>query len=617
MQDNFLFFLSSGFKGYNSTIDRTILEAPYLVRGSKNVYKKDSNTISVRFGLKRRGSADSTNAGVKSSYEWSTSLGATRVLRVCNGKLQVESDILIAETYVWYDLMTGLSLDRFVFDTWWNDGLKKDELIFVKGDNNLQMWQGGIGVLSSTTMTTIVLTDSIALQGFSTGTGTVLVNGNSYAYTGSSGSMFTGVSPDPSGEAVNSVVISGITTTATSPDSSFINDFIKTINNRLHVGSYTSRLIYISSQDDYTNFTVPATRVPGDPELLTLDNTGKGISVRNGNAHIFAGTSDLYEITYTPITVGAVLTEQTKVDKKPTAFLSAALAHEFIDNVGNDVVYLAQDQQVRVVGTFRNLNQTKYPSLSQAVRTEFGEEDFTGGHLRCIGDFIRISAPVNGRDWYHESKESIDAQGNIVSDKMWHPPQVRNISRFAVIDGIEYGHSNANPQIYQIDDTEQWHDDSPADEALSYTCTMRISYRNNGGDKRSSLVNFDKVFYEGYMTQGTILYGNVYDDYQGATDFSNYEINSNSKPAKFFIASNAPSLGTSSLGDNPLGDGLTPEANDQELLPKFRAIRTVAIKDCFEYELEVYSLDADSRWEMLCMGVNAKQSVNQPMFLIK
>lgn len=624
--DNFNFLLASGFFGYDSCTDKTKLAGGWLVRGSKNVYKKESGTIAVRQGLKRRGTANSALFGVTSSCVWNTSLGAQRNLRVtAELKLQVESSIADGSTLVWYDLMTSLDSTRFVFCPWWDNTNKKDKLLFVKHDFNQYAWSGGITLVASGTINTITKLDTSTTwgqDGFATA-GAVTINGVDYTYTGGSNTAtLTGVGTSAAGLTSGLVGISKVVTTSNSPASGFYADFINVIGNRLHVGSYTSRLIYISSQTDHTDFTVPSPRIPGSAELLTLDNTATCISVRNGNAHISAYSSDWYEISYSPVTVGSTLTEQTKVDKKPTSNLSAALAHEFVDVVGNEIVYLSVDQQVRVFGTFRNLIQAKYPSLSQAVQTEFMEEDFTGGHLVCVGEFVRLTAPVNGRDWMYQTRESVNSQGDIVTERLWHPPQIRNISRFAFLGGAEYGHSNANPQIYQINDTNQWHDDGPDDQPLPYTARAVMPYSNLGefkGGSRFSLLSFDKTAFEGYMTTGTNLYGNVYFDYQGSKALQAIQINTPAKTAKFFSSQNPASLGDASLGDNPLGDGLTPESNDQELLPKFRSVRKVNPVNCFEATLEVYSMDVDSRWELLDLGMNIHAALQGelPAYLVK
>lgn len=775
MQDNFEFNLISNFPGYESARDKTNIAYGYLVRGSKNVYKKLSGAIAVRFGLKRRGVADTTVAGIKSSYEWNTSFGKIRVLRVCNGKLQVESDIITSGTYVWYDLMVGLTtLTRFVFDAWYNITEIKDQLVFVMGNMSLLSWSGGIASVLSTTSTTITIagTNTLAQSGF-TGTQnmSLIIGGITYTYTargisqntqynktdnaanptisstqyhsqlfttsanatqilqattsifipsgpfanpiftlaiytdnagvpgtilgsaqtvnpgsgsgalsigltanfsnlsvspntnyhlvifqvsgtgiyqakiGSSSAVgtntstdagvtwnaengylygtvvenianaqtFVGVSPDPSTLLEGSVILQSITTNGNTPDLNFENDFLKVINNQVHIGSYSSPLTYISAAIDYTLYTVPISRVKGDPDLLTLDNTGKGITERQGKAVISAGTQDWYIITRTQITVGTTLIESVDIAKQPTAELEAAIAHEFIDTVGDDIVFLSIDQKIKVFGTVRNLATPRFPELSLPIQYDLKYEDFTGGHLRAVGDRIYITAPLAGRDYVHVTRQELDRNGNIVADRFWDSPQIRNISRIAVINGIEYGHSNSNPQIYQLLDTNQWHDDSPTDENLPYECRMRMAYRRivmKSGERRQGKTSFDKVYYEGYMTQGSVVGTAVYMDYQGARDIQTPMLNdpTNGINAHFYSGPDAPSLGDDSLGDNPIGDGLVVDSNDQELLPKFRKITKITPKDVFEYQLEVYSNTADARWEILSLGTDEAMS---------
>lgn len=618
MTDDFAFSLIGGEQpilGYVSAKDKTALSGYNMVRGSKNVYRKLSGTIAVRTGLKRRGAADTTEADVKSSYEWPTSLDYTRVIRVANSKLEVESDIVTSGTFVWYTLQSSLTLTAFVFDTVWDNTLKKDFLVFVRGDSNLFRWDGGIGKIASTTATTIVLTATVASQGFNTSGGSVTVNGTTYTYSGSSASTLTGVSGDPTGEAVGSVVLSAVITNATTPASGFTNDFVKVNNNQVGVGSYTSRLFYISNNANYISYSQSTPRIPGEGEVVTMGSSGKGASVRAGKFVLFAGSADAHEVSFSQITVGSTLTEQTLVEKKTLDNLGSVLQHEFIDNVGDDIVYLDQNNQLRQYGTFENLNQPRFPILSLPVYDELKDEDFTGGHLRAIGGIIHITAPLSGRDYMHETRETLTATGGIATERFWHPPQVRNVSRFAVILGVVFGHSNANPQLYQIGDTLQWHDDSPSDEDIPYDCVLRMSYRSM--QNRFKLQTFDKIAWEGYLSEGTPLNGKVRFDYQGSTSVQNKVINSIESPAAFFSGSNAPSMGDSSLGDNPLGDGLSEEANDQELLPKFKVITDVNPVNCFEYQLEAYSDEVNSRWEMLCLGTNAKEATQLATFIRK
>ncbi len=601
----------SPFGGYISASDRTTLSRRYMVKGSKNVYLKDSGTISVRPGTKRRGVADSTIADTKESYEWDTSLGATRVLRVNDGKLQVESDIVTSGTYQWYDLLT-LTNTRVIFDTWWYNSLKKDILLFVQGTDDIHTWSGGLGKIVSTTANTIVLASAAATSGFAA-SGTVIINGTEYPYSGISGSTLTGVSGDPTGEAADSVVLQKTGVDATTPASDFVNDFIKVINNQVYAGSTTSRLVYISKNDDYTDYTQSTPRAPGEGDILTLDEPPTGIGEREGKAHISTKKA-WYVVSFNQITVGSNLSEQTLVDKIPMATKKGALRHEFIDTVGNDLVYLSEDQQLHTFGTFRNINQPQFPSLSEQIKEELEDEDFTGGHLRSVGDFIYLTAPNNGRVWLHETRTEVNTLGNIQKKRLWHSPFIWNITRIAVIDGVTYGHSNANPQLYQLWNTLQWHDDSPSDDYIPYDSVAAFAYTSAN---RYDLLQFDKIFFEGYATPGSDVRGAVTYEYKGERAVQEIVLSESENQAEFYIGDVGIALGDNSLGDNPLGDAVSEEEADQEMTPKFRVIPEVQELHVFEYQVRVYSTEPDSRWELLCLGANDTKAEEVPTALTR
>lgn len=627
MTDNFDFSLITDFRGYNSTVDQTKVAPEFIVRGSKNVYKKDSGTLANRPGMKRRGSADSTYAGTDSAFVWSTSTGRTYPLRVANSKLQVESDLLSSGTYVWYDLLDSLTLDDFSFDTWWDNTEKKDRILFVKGDDDIQHWSGGIALAAAQGAggSTLVLADSTSTwvaQGFASNTAgekkfKIVGSSTEYTYTGGeTTNTLTGITPALPAITANDVIVQSVITETNKPVSGNVNDFIKVINNQLYVCSYTSRLVYISDDTDFKDFTVPGTRAAGDPELLTLDEFPKAIAIRQGNAHIFAGTGSLFIIGFQDITVGSSLTQQTIVSKKELGALKAPLGFNFIDAVGDTLIWLSQDSHVRTYGEYRNINEPAFPSISLEIFSELAEVDFTGGHLSIVGDFIYLTSPVSGKVFLYETRKGIDSVGNIFSETVWHAPMIWNVSRVYEINGIVYGFSNANPQVYQLWDTNQWYDDSPSGDELSYDSVARFAYISS--NKKQNLICFDKLYSEGYISQGTNLNSYILYDYQGSTAITSQTINSVENPVTFFIGATAPAIGNAPIGDNPLGDGLTEESLDQALLPKFRSIKSVAIQNCFEYQIVIYSQDASSRWELLRLGTNVRASRNeQANFIIR
>lgn len=590
----------SEWLGYNSTRDKTNVAENVYVRGSQNIYKTLSGTLAVRPGQKRRGAVSTTIAAVNSEYVWQTSWGATYPVWVTNSTLQVEIG------GVWYTLLSSLTKTRYVFDKWWDNVEKKDRLLFVKGDADIQHWSGGVANVLSSTLNTITKTGTGSWQaaGFSTTAGEkkIMIAGTEYTYTGGEATTtLTGVSPDPSAIPTTTIAIQSVITTANTPVAGFLIDFIKVINNQAYLGSYTSRLCYISKNTDFKNYTVPTPRAPGDPELLTLDDTLKGIGVRQGKAHIGVGVGSWAVVAFKDITVGSTLTQVTNVDVKPVSALQGLYGHEFVDTVGDNLVYLAQDNQVRMFGDFNNAFTPKYPSISQQIATELSEQNFAAGALKCIGEFTYLTAPNSGKVYLYQVRETVDVSGQTVSERMWHSPFIWNVTRIDEIDGVVHGFSNSNPQVYELWDTDQWYDDCPAEEQLPYRCVLALSYRTGG--RRQGLQVFDKVFSEGYIQTGTPLNVIVNYNYEGVTKQIEAVVNSDALPAYTFAPIDA-SLGDSSLGDEPLGDGTV---GDTEFVPKFKVINSLAQVDCFEYQPVFYSDAANARWEILAVATNARQ----------
>jgi len=587
MKEQFEFkIIDKSLGGYNSSSDKTNLPAGTLIRGSKNVYRKISGTIATRPGIKRRGTVDATDAPVKSEFVWDTNVGTTRPIRVCNNKLQVESDILSEGEFVWYDLLEtstlahpAVTLTRFVFDTWWDNTEKTDRLLMVRGDDTILSWSGGIAIVSSVTATTITKQgdETWAELGFATsvaGEKKIVINGIEFTYTGGeSTDTLTGITGDTTSLTSGMVVIQSVILSSDKPVDTYKADFLKVIGNQVWVGSYSSRVIYISDSADYDLFTNTGTLVATDPDFILLDNQAKGIGISgDGKVIIFAGDSDLYVVTpnddltqvqtfTVPIVGGTGRNVIQRVQKKKMTALSAALGHEFIDNLGEYTVWLDQKNRLRTIGTFSNITTIKPVNLSLPVQTELSEDDFTGGHLKVVGDIegdtVYITAPNNARDWMYQIREKIDDNGQIITEKIWQPPQIRGISRFSVISGVLYGHSNANPQIYQIWDTDQWFDDHSSEEEIPYVPVVRFAYQNH--NRRQGRLIIDIIYIEGYMAEGFDLKSTVYLDYRGASGIRNLSVSNDITLAKFFTGVNAPSLGDSVPGDNPLGDGILEE----------------------------------------------------------
>lgn len=829
---DFLFFGQGSkypFRGYISSLDPTTAGVSVMIGGSQNTYKSLLGTVQNRFGLKRRGPADATDAGVTSSYEWETSLGLTRVLRVIPDsttyKLQVEFDD--GSGIDWYNVLTGMPSGDLSFAPWYDEDLQKDELIFVNGQQEINMWGGGVigitsaantaGIIASilnpnnitnantgefdsggvdyvvgdlltvsggnvdailevdsviaggvktasvaaggsgytvgdlvkagagttqalykvttiggggavtglqivaagvgnaiavgltttnvltggspsgltitvtavgntiatwhftnngsgyaassseapsavtggtgtgatiwiiavtTGRATITGTENLAQLGFAgdlTPTdgsntlsgGTFIANGTTYTYQalGDNGFSFVGVTPDPTGLAGSVAISTVVVSTRTSSGNLFsvvfgplfTNDFINVIGNQLYVGCYNARTVFVSADDNYLDFAVPALRAPGDADLFILDTNARGATSKSGqkgNAVLFGSQGDTYSIVrsqqvFTSADAStSYIYELDSIDKQTSSDLSSPLGQNFIDSIGDTIIFLDENNQLRQFGTLRNLNTPVYPILSLDVYTELQNVDFTAGQLRAVadesGETVYITAPRTGTLYLYQIRNKIDEVGNLTAERLWQPPFIVGCSRVAVIEGITYVYSNSNPQLYQLWDTGQFYDDSPSDEPIPYECHATFAYLS--GQSRAQQIQFNKIYYEGYMTQGTDLYNNVYYDYEGSTNILTVTVNKAVAPgkklARFYSSTATPSLGQISLGQVPLGDGVL--GRNGYLLPKFRAIRYVNPINVFEFALDIASYNVDDQWQMLQIGVNIQDTDNRP-----
>lgn len=131
-----------------------------------------------------------------------------------------------------------------------------NQLVYGNGIEAMRIWNGATGAISSTTVNTIVLTGTatLAQRGFAA-SGSVIINGTSYAYTGISAQTFTGVGTDPTGEANGSGVAQVIdTSTLSAADKGSI---LLSTQSRLFLAgiSATPNQVTFSDVGDVTNYT--------------------------------------------------------------------------------------------------------------------------------------------------------------------------------------------------------------------------------------------------------------------------------------------------------------------------------------------------------------------------
>lgn len=598
--------------GYSTKPDITNNDPRFLVSGSKNVLVNDGEKVQTRGGYTVYGAANSANNPVESNYDWSTSTGVMRSLRSYDDELEVLFTPA-GGSPTWYRVLDAWGAVDFSFAEWWDATEVLDVLLFVNGGANIYEWSGGIAQIASTTANTITKTGTTtwAQERFYTNRNrSVLINGTTYTYTGGAGTTtLTGVSPNPTGEAVNSVVTQTVVTRTNEPAAGVINDVIITFENHLVVGSHKTNTVYISEDagdpaagNGYVDFSNSSPRASGEGATLTLNQPTIGFGILNKDLIIFSGKDRIYKTEFEKITVSTTpstaIAETLKVRELKSGSNRSALERDLIASVGDAIAFIDNNKQLRLLTSVEQLENPVFKNISDQIKPDFDAEDFTNGHLRFQDNRFYVTSPVNSKLYIYEIKE--DAQGN--TKGFWQPPQTLPVRRIARIANATYFHSNGNPETYKLFDGTN-------DNGLPFKAVAAFAYRSF--NNRYALKTFDEWFTEGYISANTQLILRLNYDFDGFTqqiekiiDGANDDI--------LFQPNVVGSLGDSPLGDVSLGGGASESTSEH---PKFRVIHELELIDCFEVQ-DVYETDGiDLQWEILSHGGNVKISNSIPSFI--
>lgn len=591
------FDLTNVFRGYRNKEDLTNLEPGFLVAGSKNVLNKTDGTVSARPGYALYGQAGTATTGVLGSYDWNRHTGDQRNVRSANGKIQFayvatagdvyKTNTLTAGQVYWIDLLTGLSSSYTEYTTFWDNTTEKiDLLLFVNRSSFIYEWSGGVATILSTTVNSITKTGTTtwAQSGFLTaGTRQVLINGNTYTYTGGeTTTTLTGVTGDPTVEANQSVVVQATRSWANTGGlpATFSNDRISSLNNQIYVGSLADNNVYVSKIDNYKDYAYTSpTRKPGEGARLTLDGVCSGFAARDQVMDISAGKDFWFETKFT--LSSDLVSEALSVTKLKTSPLQGALSQGLIENVQNDVAFLSNEPVISTLGWVASVIQTpQISNISDPIKNDidtYGVSGFADGHMKYYKYFLYVSVPSQG----------IVLAYNFAKG-WWEAPWNLPVGRFSVIGGELIGHSYLTDESYTLL-TGANDNGNPIDAAAAF------SYQNFGS--RAELKKFTEFYIEGYISSNTELDLTTKLDFGGFTSSPTYKVLGSDSSILFQTITDG-SLGKNPLGSQPLGSITDSISNT----PKFRVIETGIPQDFFEMQIFFESNQIDGQWSILSFG---------------
>lgn len=420
----------------------------------------------------------------------------------------------------------------------------------------------------------------------------VRIAGIDYSYTGGENTgTLTGLTRNPidDGIVAGDRVTQSVMEFSPTPLIDYQADVIEVFNNHIVLASYTSRRVYISANDDYTDFTYTTpVRKPGEGFLLTFDSTPNGLLSDEDELYVSAGDDDWYRVF---MELNSDQQGETVIIKKlKTAPGQAANGPGAIARIKNYVAYLSKAKAVDSLGQVENLTNVESKTISDDIRDDFLSYDLTKAHLKYWRESLYIALPAEQLLLEYDLRYG-----------HWQPPYTMPIARLAIIDDQLCGHSSNDNETFILE--KGFNDDGVAFPAIA-----AFGYENFGG--RFSLKNFSESGHELYMSRNTVVKKQILYDYRGATGIEEREIKADdsSDPTVFEPAVAGP-LGTASLGELSLG------GQEIDPLVKKREVNLVSFRDFFERQVVFSTETQDGRFEILAYGENINVSENDPSFI--
>lgn len=598
--------------GYVSAPEETNTDERTLIAGSKNVLVDRERKTKTRAGYTRLGAGNAALTPIRSAATWNTSSGAEFPLRVYDDELEVYLGTVDGVAVnAWTRVKDGWSTTATLrFTTWFDATEDIDLLLFVQGDANIYEWGGGVAVIDSLTGTTVTKggTDTFAQNRFYTTRDKVVIcvrTGTEYTYSGGESTItLTGIA-DTTGLIVGDILVQKIVTASNKPAASHTNDTIFTFENQVCIGSDANEEGYLSSNDDYDDFSFSSPRISGEGGLLTLTDPIKGFGVLGSTLVIFAGRSSIFQAEYTQITVGSTLAETLKVKKLQTGIDQSAINQELIIPIGNEIAFVSHEPALRVISNPNDLIGVNPETYSNPIRPDFdaeGVDGFSGATGIWYKNAIYIQSRVDSLQFVLEFVEDADGKKR----RFWQAPQTLPMGSLSIIDGSLHGHSNAVPETYELysGTSDAEYEDIEAEDKQAFEAVMAFAYRT--GKDRANLKNMDEYFSEGQILENTDITLKLLYDFGGATDTVQKTIEGDDGDLTYEDITLA-SLGQASLGTNPLGASSVEPENTL----KYRVIFELPKEDFHEIQ-EIYTTNTpDAYFSVISRGMNMKLSTRK------
>lgn len=450
--------------------------------------------------------------------------------------------------------------------------------------------------------------------GVSSGRFKVVINGTTYTYgtpssfgstTWGDTTTLVGITPDPSAEPANSIVVEAVTTyannnTSTGLPTTFNNDLIASLEQRLYIGSLTDSRIWVSSinlnnntghYDPLNAWGAFFVGFYGAPMQFLTTSPPTAFIPQEEFIYISAGKDEWYNVQLDVDLNSADLTtsppvqpvQSLKITRLNTTAQQAAQTQAATSKIANSIVYLSFEPIINTFGRVTDIFLTpQITDLSFPIVNDMNAYDFTNASLCYYRKFVYVAVPKEGLVLAYNMTD--------VKNPYWEAPQVMPISRFSIIGGLLFGHSSLVSETYQLFNGTN-------DNGNPILARAAFSFNNYG--TRSQSKGYNEFYVEGYITANTDLTLGIQYDIDGCATNTYFEINGDDTQI-VCISKDDASLGKTSLGKTPLGSTIISDPNANK--PKFRVVKTFPTRYFYEDQISFTSEGIDEQWEILAFG---------------
>ena len=419
------------------------------------------------------------------------------------------------------------------------------------------------------------------------GTRKIIHAGIEYVYTGGeTTATLTGLTSFPAitiGDPVWQTSIA-ITLPAgiTNNFANFTPNLIAVQLNQLILASTKSMMVFGSENDDYIDFTLTTPRAPGDPWqkpindfatcIVPIDNPSQSVN----SLMVGSGKNSFYHIFYQLSNDNT--NELVNLVRLKTAAGSGLISAGAFTSVKNATAYISREPALDTLSSVDSPDRQNVP-LSDLIKNDFDDYNFTGSHLKYWKRAIYIALPSEGLVLIYDLMRNL-----------WQPPQTIPVGRLAIIGDELYGHSSVNNESYKLFDGYN-------DNGNFIPQVARFAY-NNGG-RRDLLKTMSAAWTDGYISQGGTLEINLHFGFNGTDGIKNFTL----------LGGDSKVINTpvgSPMGSEPMGvlDGLPLADTGLEGMNRFWQIDTMPLVNFTEMFMEYRMSDLSQRFALVAYGNN-------------